>query len=62
MALLRAPLHKPMPQRAKPGWNTSGRPACSHPAQLQQVFADNADMLAFYEKRSGVPYPLLSYR
>ncbi len=31
-------------------------------AQLQQVFADSADMLAFYEKRSGVPYPLPAYR
>ncbi|MES2585211.1 MAG: M1 family metallopeptidase, partial [Pseudomonadota bacterium] len=32
------------------------------PAQLQQVFADSADMLAFFEKRAGVPYPLKTYR
>lgn len=32
------------------------------PAQLQQVFADSADMLAFFEERSGVPYPLQTYR
>jgi aminopeptidase N len=32
------------------------------PGQLQQVFADSADMLAFYEARSGVPYPLSAYR
>lgn len=32
------------------------------PAQLEQVFAESADMLAFFEKRSGVPYPLQAYR
>lgn len=32
------------------------------PAQLQQVFADSADMLVFFEQRSGVPYPLAAYR
>lgn len=32
------------------------------PAQLQQVFAESADMLAFFEQRSGVPYPLPAYR
>jgi|JI10StandDraft_1071094.scaffolds.fasta_scaffold71852_4 aminopeptidase N len=32
------------------------------PQSLNQVFADSADMLAFYEKRSGIPYPLPAYR
>lgn len=32
------------------------------PQTLQQVFADSADMLAFYEERAGVPYPLPAYR
>lgn len=32
------------------------------PSQLQQVFADSADMLAFFEKRAGVAYPLPVYR
>lgn len=32
------------------------------PAQLQRVFADTADMQAFFEKRSGVLYPLAAYR
>lgn len=31
-------------------------------AQLQQVFADSTDMLAFYSERAGVPYPLPVYR
>ena len=30
------------------------------PAQLQQVFSDSADMLAFYTERSGVAYPQAS--
>ena len=46
----------------KTGLEYFGPSSLFTPAQLQQVFADNADMLAFYEKRSGVPYPLLSYR
>lgn len=29
---------------------------------LQQVFTESTDMLAFFEKRSGVPYPLPAYR
>ena len=32
------------------------------PAQLQQVFADSADMLAFYAERAGVAYPQPAYR
>ena len=32
------------------------------PESLQQVFVETSDMLAFYEKRSGVPYPLSAYR
>jgi aminopeptidase N len=31
-------------------------------ASLQQVFADSADMLAFYAERAGVPYPFAAYR
>lgn len=29
---------------------------------LQQVFAESADMLAFFAQRAGVPYPLPAYR
>ena len=32
------------------------------PAQLQQVFVDSADMLAFYAERAGVAYPQPAYR
>ena len=32
------------------------------PAQLQQVFIDTADMLAFYTERAGVAYPQPAYR
>ncbi len=32
------------------------------PTQLQQVFVDSADMLAFYTERSGVAYPQPAYR
>ncbi|OYU45257.1 MAG: aminopeptidase [Burkholderiales bacterium PBB4] len=32
------------------------------PAQLQQVFVDSADMLAFYTERAGVAYPQPAYR
>lgn len=31
-------------------------------ASLQQVFADSADMLAFYTDRAGVAYPFAAYR
>ena len=31
-------------------------------ASLQQVFAESADMLAFYAQRAGVPYPYSAYR
>jgi len=31
------------------------------PAQLRQVFRDTADMMDFYEQRSGVPYPGKQY-
>ncbi len=30
-------------------------------AELAQVFSDSADMLAFYQERAGVPYPLNGY-
>ena len=32
------------------------------PPQLQQVFIDSADMLAFYTERAGVAYPQPAYR
>ncbi len=32
------------------------------PQLLNRVFADSADMLAFYERRSGISYPLPTYR
>ena len=32
-----------------------------NPQTLQQVFADSADMLAFYASKSGVAYPLATY-
>lgn len=32
------------------------------PSQLQQVFVDSADMLAFYAERAGVAYPQTAYR
>lgn len=32
------------------------------PTQLQQIFADSADMLAFYSDRAGVAYPQPTYR
>ena len=31
------------------------------PAELTRAFADTADMLAFFERRAGVPYPAESY-
>ena len=37
-------------------------PASFTPQTLPQVFADTADMLAFYADKSGVAYPLPAYR
>ena len=31
------------------------------PAELTRAFADTADMLAFFERRAGVPYPTEAY-
>ena len=38
-----------------------GPSAVFDPSQLQQVFADSADMLAFFIQRSGVDYPMPTY-